>query len=76
MRKFTRISFALALLLFLIAAVISVLGAMDFFTDKALPSGLAWLSLGLSFVMALIGFGSLVVEYAKAVAPEWNDDNG
>lgn len=24
----------------------------------------------------VVGFGSLIVRYAKAVAPEWNDDNG
>ncbi|MDQ3143933.1 MAG: hypothetical protein M3Q57_03525 [Pseudomonadota bacterium] len=27
-------------------------------------------------VFFVIGFGALVVRYAKAVAPEWNDDNG
>ncbi len=27
-------------------------------------------------VFFVIGFGSLTFEYAKAVAPEWGDDNG
>ena len=75
MNKFTRTNFILSLILFVIAVVISFLGATDYFTDKAAPSGFAWLALGISSLVAFLGFASLIVEYAKAVAPEWNDDH-
>jgi len=74
--KFTRINLALSLLMFAGVVAIALLGAMDYFGDKAALSAFAWLLLAGSSATGALGFCSLIVDYAKAVAPEWNDNNG
>lgn len=76
MSKFTRINFVLSLVMFVAVVAISFLGAVDYFADKATPSGFAWLLLAGSSATVILGFCSLIVDYAKAAAPEWNDNNG
>jgi hypothetical protein len=65
------IRFAYALLLvgmlsFVGVVVLSLLGANDYFSDKALPSGVALLLLGLSALATTIGAISWLTAWARS----------
>jgi uncharacterized membrane protein YphA (DoxX/SURF4 family) len=65
--------FATGLLTFLGTAILSYLGATDYFTDKALPSGFAWLLLILSTITTALGFLFLLLGFAKR---QWSARRG
>jgi hypothetical protein len=54
------------LISFIGVVVLSLLGASDYFTDKALPSGIAWFLLGLAMLSTGIGVIALAVSCLKA----------
>jgi len=72
--KSASLIFAIASLIMMMAVVVlAFLGAADFFVDKALPSGIAWLLLFGSIVMGVLAG---IFEFVSTVRPRQENFDG